>query len=296
MTGKAKAQIDQLRASFWYWALREAVTQEAGDKRSDEALARFLRDKLLVSTALVNPKQLGRYRRGDKNPSKQTLAYAEGLYPGTRVFFDSGPWFSYLWAALDPRVHPQEAITRIETAWRNGVPVEHEMLIGDKHSIQDLLVPEQLAARWNLVPGERLNLTEKCRRWECLNDLCAQLIPPGSFEPHTGGGLLTLAPSVSFTKEERLKTTLKVRLPFFARLSYQIAQARIKGGNSLVLNGAAEPLNTRLTGRLLMELVAKLPDAAGFKIILEEPAIALALPSSMYKQRTLAAVETEELT
>ncbi len=272
MTGKAKAQIDQLRASFWYWALREAVTQEAGDKRSDEALARFLRDKLLVSTALVNPKQLGHYRRGDKNPSKQTLGYAEGLYPGTRMFFDSGPWFSYLWAALDPRVHPQEAITSIETAWRDGVQVEHEIQVGGDRGIQDLLVPEQLATRWNLAPGARLNLVEECQPWERLGDVCAQLVPSGPFNTYAGGGVLTLAPSATFTKEERLKTSPKIRLPFFVGLSYRIAQARIKGENSLILNSAAEPRNTSFAGRLLKQLLAKLPDVTGFEIIVEEEA------------------------
>ena len=253
-------------------ALKEAVTQEAGEKRSDEALARFLRDKLLVSTALVNPKQLGHYRRGGKNPSKQTLEYAEGLYPGTRMFFESGPWFSYLWAALDPSSPPQDAVTAIETTWRNGVQVEHEIQVGGDRGIQDLLVPKRLATRWDLAPGARLNLVEKCQPWERLGDVCAQLVPSGPFETYAGGGVLTLAPSATFTKEERLRTWPKARLPFFARLSYRIAQARSKGENSLILNSAAEPRNTNFAGRLLKQLLAKLPDVTGFEIIVEEEA------------------------
>jgi hypothetical protein len=261
---KTKPRIDELRAIAWYWALNEAVMQQLGEAMNGEKLARFFRGKL---GTLADPKQLGRYRRGEKNPSEQTLRYVERLYPGTRMFFESGPWFSYLWTALDPGGDPQDAITAIETTWRSGVYVEHEIQVGGERGIQELVVPEQLAARWNLVPGEHLDLTERCQLWERLNDLCAQLIPSGSFETYAGGGVLTLAPSATFTKEERIEASPKVRLPFFAGVSYRIAQARIKGEKTLTLNSAAEPSNTNFGGRLLKQLRPKLPDATGFEII-----------------------------
>ncbi len=175
---KTKPRIDELRASSWYLALKEAVTQEAGEEKSNEGLADFLRGKLR-GTTLADPKQLGRYGRGQKNPSEQTLKFVERLYPGTRMFFDSGPWFSYLWAALDPSKHPQDALTAIETTWRSTVQVEHEVDVGGERGIQDLVIPEKLAARWNLTPGARRNLAEKCQPWERLDDLCAQLVPSG---------------------------------------------------------------------------------------------------------------------
>ena len=267
---KAKPRIDQLRASFWYWALEEAATQEAREKMSDEELAQFLGRKPRGNKALADPKQLGRYRRGEKNPSEQTLRYVERLYPGTKMFFESGPWFSYLWVALDPSRDPQDALTAIETPWRNGVHVEHEVPVGDKQAIQNLVVPGKLAERWDLAPAARVNLVEKCQPWERLGDLCAQLVPSGAFETYAGGGVLTLAPSATFTKAERLETSPKVRLPFFAGLSYRIAQARIKGENNLTLNLAAEPHMTSFAEWLLAQLLAKLPDGTGFHIALED--------------------------
>ncbi len=267
---KAKPRIDQLRASFWYWALEEAATQEAREKMSDEELAQFLGRKPRGNKALADAKQLGRYRRGEKNPSEQTLKYVEQLYPGTRTFFETGPWSSYLWVALDPRGSPQDALTAIETTWRNGVHVEHEVPIGGERGIQDLIVPETLAARWDLAAGARLDLAERCQPWERLDDLCAQLVPSGAFETYAGGGVLTLAPSATFTKDERLETSPKVRLPFFAGLSYRIAQARIKGENSLTLNLAAEPHMTSFAEWLLAQLLAKLPDGTDFHIALED--------------------------
>ena len=265
---KTRPPIDELRASFWYWALNEAVMQKVGEAMNGEKLARFFSKKHHRAKTLANPEQLGRYRRGKKNPSEQTLEYVERLYPGTRMFFKSGPWFSFLWSALDPISRPQDALTAIETTWRNGVQVEHEVDGG--RGIQDLVVPGKLAARWNLVVGARLNRAEKRQPWEYLNDVCAQLIEPGFYETYVGGGVLTLAPSATFTKEQRLETSPKVRLPFFVGLSYRIAQARIKGENSLILNSAAEPRNTNFAGRLLGQLQAKLPDATGFNIICED--------------------------
>lgn len=246
--------------------------QEAGKWMSDRKLAGLLDKKLQPDTILADADQLGRYKRGEKNPSELTLEYAEGLYSGTRMFFESGPWFSFLWSALDPSSRPQDALTAIETAWRNGVQVEHEINAGGKLGIQDLVVPGTLAACWNLPPGARLNLAGKCQSWEWLDDLCAQLVPPGSFETYAGGGVLTLVPSATFTKKERLKTSSKVRLPFFAGLSYRIAQARIKGENSLILNLMEEPHITNFAGRLLEQLQAKLPDAMGFNILQNSPA------------------------
>ncbi len=267
MGRKAKPQIDELRASSWYWALNEAVMQQVGEAMNGEKLSRFFRGKL---GALADSKQLGRYRRGEKSPSEQTLRYVERLYPGTRMFFESGTWFSYLWAALDPSRNPQDALTAIEATWRNGMHVEHEVPVGDKQAIQDLVVPGKLAERWDLAPAARVNLVEKCQPWERLGDLCAQLVPSGPFETYAGGGVLTLAPSATFTKDERLETSPTVRLPFFAGLSYQIAQARIKGKNSLTLNLAAEPHMASFAEWLLAQLLAKLPDGTGFHIALED--------------------------
>lgn len=263
---KTRPPIDELRASFWYWALNEAVMQEVGEAMNGEKLARFFsKKKHHRAKTLANPEQLGRYRRGKTNPSEQTLEYVERLYPGTRMFFKSGPWFSFLWSALDPISRPQDALTAIETTWRNGVQVEHEVDGG--RGIQDLVVPGKLAARWKLAPGAPLNLAEECQSWERLDDLCAQLVPSGPFETHVGGGVLTLAPSTTFTKEERLKTWPRLRLPFFAGLSYRIAQVRVNGENSLTLNLVEEPLRTPFSDWLLKQLQAKLPDATGFNII-----------------------------
>jgi hypothetical protein len=270
---KTKPWIDELRSGFWYWALKEAATHEARKKLGDPDLAQFLGNKLSPDDkVLANPKQLGRYRRGEKNPSKQTLECVEQLYPGTRMFFENGPWFSYLWMALDPSHDPQDTITALETTWRNGVHLEHEIPLGGEGGIQDLLVPQELASRWRVKSGARLDLTEKCQPWERLNDVCAQLIPPGPFETYTAGAVLTLAPSATFTKEERVEASPKVRLPFFAGVGYRIAQARIKGENTLTLNSAAEPRNTNFGGRLLKQLLLKLPDATGFEIIIQEEA------------------------
>jgi hypothetical protein len=150
--------------------------------------------------------------------------------------------------------------------------VAHEILVGEKRGIQDLLVPQELASRWRVKSGTRLDLTEKCQPWERLNDVCAQLIPLGPFETYTAGAVLTLAPSATFTKEERIEASPKVRLPFFAGLSYRIAQARIKGENTLILNSAAEPRNTKFGGKLLKQLLTKVPDTTGFEIIVQEEA------------------------
>ncbi|MCZ6657987.1 MAG: hypothetical protein O7C67_11875 [Gammaproteobacteria bacterium] len=191
----------------------------------------------------------------------------ERRYPGTGMVFKDGPHFSHLWEALTG--DPRHALMQIETVWRNGVHVEHG-LDGSGRYVQDLVVPEKLASRWNLTPGLRLNLGEKRQPWEHLNDVCAQLVEPGFCEIYAGGGVLTLAPSATFTKEERLKTWSKLRLPFFAGLSYRIAQARVKGENSLTLNLVAGPrITSSFAGWFLEQLLAKLPDKAGFKIVLE---------------------------
>ena len=236
---------------------------------SDWRIAKVFKERVGYGS-LSNSANVAHYKRGDYRPNENTLRIVERVYPGTRMVVDDGPQFSYLWEALTG--DPQHALVQIEAVWRNGVPVEHEVHVGGKRVIQDLVVPETLAARWNLARGERLNLAGKYQPWD-LNDVCALPLPPGAFETYAAGAVLTLAPSATFTKEERLKTSPKVRLPFFASLSYRIAQARIKGENSLVLSFAAEPHITSFAGWLLERLLAELPKAAGFNILLERHAL-----------------------
>ena len=113
---------------------------------SDAELARRLGVLLATDGVLANAKQLGRYRRGKKNPSGTSLTWVEQFYAGTKMFFDSGPWFSYLWQALDPDAHPQDALTAIESIWQKAIHIENEITVSGEKAIQDVVIPSEIAA------------------------------------------------------------------------------------------------------------------------------------------------------
>ncbi len=175
-----KTELDRLKTRTWYASIREAVSAVIGRASRDSDLMEAFEDKVPRDSGLANdPKHWSRYRAGKRTPGPDTLDVVEQVNPGTRRVFEHGPGFSYLWEALcgDPR----KAITQTEDEWRNGISVEHAVVIQGTEGIQDLIVPKELAVRWGLTPGLRLDLEEKLKPWEHLDALCGQVTPQVDF-------------------------------------------------------------------------------------------------------------------
>ncbi len=268
MARPRKPSLDRLRTLVWYEAVKQAVaTEEAvavedvtayrigrvlrlkGVRSSEESRQWYYYEqadrvcRVLGSTGISSVGESRRrwdYEGGSHCPSDVTLKAVDRLYPGTRMIFDKGPHFSYLWDALGG--DPERAAMQIVATWRQGVPLQHQILREGKRYTEDVVVPERLAKRWNVRGNDALDLIGKCQPWEGFEDVCAKAAWPEFFNSET------------CADEEVLPFAPSLTLPFLAGLSYRVALSRIRGENHTILDIIKHESMTEFSGRLLFHV------------------------------------------
>lgn len=249
--------LEQLRTKAWYCALVRALIQmeDIQDSKGllgrgkwpDVTLANWFNIKGANEVSLTTSRRFAYYREGKESPSGETLQETERFLPRTERVFVEGPAYSFLWEALGE--NPETAVKNLEREWIPGVPVEYELDRDDFKStfpgqklFQDLILPCSLAKEWNATPGSCLNtVLQSINPWEPLEEFCglnqgeAKALDENPCLVYSGGTLLHGRPAGTSSPQDRLRSYPIVELPYFAGLSWQIAQARSQGRARIVL-------------------------------------------------------------